>query len=77
MAGVLWIIWVKIGSSLTFYFVAIDDDWRFESPIRDCRSTKNECRYLYSPGRRVPQRVIIQMKLGSDTSELFRLAPSH
>jgi hypothetical protein len=25
LAGYLWIIWVQIGSSLIFYFVAIDD----------------------------------------------------
>jgi hypothetical protein len=25
---IIWIIWVKICSSLNFYFVAIDDDWR-------------------------------------------------
>jgi hypothetical protein len=30
LAGILWIIWVKIGSSLIFYFVAINDDWRLE-----------------------------------------------
>jgi hypothetical protein len=37
MAGALWIIGGKLGSSLIFYFVAIDP-----------RSTKN----LYSPGAR-------------------------
>jgi hypothetical protein len=55
LAGILWIIWVKIGSSLIFYFVAINDDWRLE--IGDCRSTK--CAETYTrPGHRVPQRVI-------------------
>jgi hypothetical protein len=28
--------------------------------IGDCRSAKNTCRNLYSPGHRVPQRVIIR-----------------
>ena len=39
MAGALWIIGGKLGSSLIFYFVAIDP-----------RSTKNASRNLYSPG---------------------------
>jgi hypothetical protein len=44
LEGALWIIWVKIGSSLIFYFVAINDD---------LTSTKNVCR------AQVPQRVIM------------------
>ena len=46
LAGALWIIGGKLGSSLIFYFVAIDD-WRL--PIQEC------CRNLYSSGT---QRVI-------------------
>jgi hypothetical protein len=32
----------ELGNSLIFYFVAIEENWRFT--IGDCRSTKNECR---------------------------------
>jgi hypothetical protein len=51
LAGTLWIIWVKIGSSLIFYIVAIDD-WR--STIRDKCMPKPILAWA-----QVPQRVII------------------
>ena len=56
MAGALWIIGGKLGSSLIFYFVAIDP-----------RSTKNASRNLYSSGAQSApaQRVInVYMKPG-------------
>jgi hypothetical protein len=48
LAGALWIIGGKLGSSLIFYFVAIKENWR---------STKNASRNLYSSGTGA-QRVI-------------------
>jgi hypothetical protein len=40
----------ELGSSLIFYFVAINDDRK--SDIGNLTSTKNACRNLYSPGHR-------------------------
>ena len=51
LAGALWIIGGKLGSSLIFYFVAIEENWR---------STKNASRNLYSSGAQGAQRVITQ-----------------
>ena len=45
LAGALWIIGGKLGSSLIFYFVAIEENWR---------STKNASRNLYSSGTGCP-----------------------
>ena len=50
LAGALWIIGGKLGSSLIFYFVANEENWR---------STKNASRNLYSSGAQGAQRVII------------------
>ena len=54
LTGALWIIGGKLGSSLIFYFVAIEENWR---------STKNASRNLYSSGAQGAQRVITEYKL--------------
>jgi hypothetical protein len=61
-------------SSLIFYFVAIDEEWRSTIADHYWRSVKNASRNLYSSGAQVPQRVIIfapklsntQMKLSEN-----------
>jgi hypothetical protein len=66
LAGALWIIGGKLGSSLIFYFVAVDD-WR---------STTNVSRNLYSSGAQMPQRVIksqVFSDLCKNTKTIIRL----
>jgi hypothetical protein len=45
LAGALWIIGGKLGSSLIFYFVAIEENWR---------STKNASETYTRQGHRCP-----------------------
>jgi hypothetical protein len=58
LTGVFWIIWLKIGSSLIFYFVAIEENWSLEiaDPPQMCAET-------YTRPGTVPQRLIIILYL--------------